>query len=98
MKPLPHVYEVALFGDPKNYATLTVEGVPALRTAPPKDFGGPGDAWSPEHLLLASVETCFMFTFQAVAQLPSLTSCRLSFQAAGQWIVRTGPPVSQTSL
>ena len=39
-----------------------------MRSAPPKDFDGPGDAWSPEHLLLASVESCFMFTFQAIAQ------------------------------
>jgi organic hydroperoxide reductase OsmC/OhrA len=62
------VYKVALSGVPKGYATLVAGGVPALRSAPPKDFDGPGDAWSPEHLLLASVETCFMFTFQAVAQ------------------------------
>jgi len=68
MKPLPHVYEVTLSGVPKGYATLLTEGVPALRSAPPKDFDGPGDAWSPEHLLLASVESCFMFTFQAIAQ------------------------------
>ena len=53
MKPLPHVYEVALSGVPKGYATLVAGGVPALRSAPPKDFDGPGDAWSPEHLLLA---------------------------------------------
>ena len=39
-----------------------------MRSAPPKDYDGPGDAWSPEHLLLASVATCFMFTFRAVAQ------------------------------
>jgi peroxiredoxin-like protein len=68
MKPLPHVYEVVLSGAPTGYATLSTEGVPELRLAPPRDFDGPGDAWSPEHLLLAAVETCFMFTFRAVAQ------------------------------
>jgi organic hydroperoxide reductase OsmC/OhrA len=83
MKPLPHVYEVVLFGDPKNYATLTVEGVPALRSAPPKDFDGPGDAWSPEHLLLASVETCFMFTFQAVAQASKFDFLSLELSGSG---------------
>jgi organic hydroperoxide reductase OsmC/OhrA len=68
MTPLPHLYEVALSGGPPGYATVSAGGVPPLRSAPPKDYDGPGDAWSPEHLLLASVETCFMFTFRAVAQ------------------------------
>jgi peroxiredoxin-like protein len=68
MKPLPHLYEVALSGNLTGYATLSANGVPPLRSAPPKDYDGPGDAWSPEHLLLAAVETCFMFTFRAVAQ------------------------------
>lgn len=68
MKPLPHTYDVRLEGNPTGYATLSSEGVPALRSAPPKDFDGPGDAWSPEHLLLAAVESCFLLTFQAVAR------------------------------
>ena len=67
MKPLPHVYDVRLAGGPTGYATVTVEGAPPLRSAPPLDFDGPGDAWSPEHLLLAAVETCFLFTLRAVA-------------------------------
>ena len=68
MKPLPHSYEVALSGGPTGYATLSTDGVPIMSSAPPKDFDGPGDAWSPEHLLLASVLACFMFTFRAVAR------------------------------
>jgi organic hydroperoxide reductase OsmC/OhrA len=68
MKPLPHCYEIALSGGPSGYATLSTDGVPALSSAPPREFDGPGDAWSPEHLLLASVLACFMFTFRAVAQ------------------------------
>src|SRR6266511_1605142 len=68
MKPLPHLYEVSLSGGPTGHATLLAAGVPPLRSAPPKEFDGPGDAWSPEQFLLAAVETCFMFTFRAVAQ------------------------------
>ena len=68
MKPLPHTYEATLTGGATGYATLSTEGVPPLSSAPPKDFDGPGDAWSPEHLLLASVDACFMFTFRAVAR------------------------------
>jgi organic hydroperoxide reductase OsmC/OhrA len=68
MKPLPHRYTVRLPGGPSGYALATVDGMPDLRTAPPAEFDGPGDAWSPEHLLLASVETCFLFTLRAVAR------------------------------
>ena len=68
MKPLPHDYDVELTGGPQGYATISSAGVPDLTTAPPREFDGPGDAWSPEHLLLASVSSCFLFTFRAVAR------------------------------
>lgn len=67
MKPLPHTYEVKLSGGTEGYATVSGAGVPDLRTAPPLDFDGPGDAWSPEQLLMAAVESCFLFTLRAVA-------------------------------
>jgi len=68
MKPLPHDYDVDLIGGPQGYATISAPGLPDLTTAPPCEYDGPGDAWSPEHLLLASVSSCFLFTFRAVAR------------------------------
>jgi peroxiredoxin-like protein len=68
MKPLPHVYTAVLSGGPDGYAVVAATGVPELRTAPPADFDGPGDAWSPEQFLMAAVETCFLFTLRAVAK------------------------------
>lgn len=68
MKPLPHTYDVTLLGTPTGYATSTSDGLPDLTTAPPREYDGPGDAWSPEHLLLAAVSSCFLFTFRAVAK------------------------------
>ena len=83
MKPLPHSYEVALSGGPAGDATLSTEGVPALSSAPPKEFDGPGDAWSPEHLLLASVLACFMFTFRAVARGSNFDFLSLDLTGSG---------------
>ena len=83
MKPLPHFYEVALSGGPTGYATLSTEGVLTLSSAPPKDFDGPGDAWSPEHLLLASVLACFMFTFRAVARGSNFDFLSLELSGSG---------------
>jgi peroxiredoxin-like protein len=68
MKPLPHLYRAQLSASPDGYVPVSVEGLPQLRINAPADFDGPGDAWSPEHLLMASIETCFVFTLRAVAR------------------------------
>lgn len=83
MKPLPHHYDVHLTGGPSGYAQLSTAGIPELRTAPPAEFDGPGDAWSPEHLLLASVQACFLFTLRAVARQSKLPFTGLELKAAG---------------
>ena len=83
MKPLPHHYDVHLAGGPSGYAELSTAGVPALRTAAPADFDGPGDAWSPEHLLLASVQACFLLTLRAIARLSKLEFTNLELDAGG---------------
>lgn len=83
MKPLPHRYDVELRGGPSGYAQVTTPGIPELRTAPPTSYDGPGDAWSPEHLLLASVQTCFLFTLRAIARLSKLEFSFLELSATG---------------
>ena len=83
MKPFPHEYDVHLAGGPAGYATLSTFGIPNLSTAPPADFDGPGDAWSPEHLFLAAVQTCFLFTLRAVARASKVDFVTLDLDATG---------------
>ena len=83
MKPFPHRYEVRIAGGPEGYATLSSGGVPDLRTAPPLDFDGPGDAWSPEQLLLAAVQACFLLTFRAVAVASRIEFASLAVEGEG---------------
>jgi peroxiredoxin-like protein len=83
MKPLPHRYEVQLTGGQSGYAELRAAGIPLMRTASPPEYDGPGDAWSPEHLLLAAVESCFLFTLRAVARASQLEFVSLDLQAVG---------------
>jgi len=52
-------------------------------SAPPALFGGPGDQWSPEHLLVASVADCFILTFRAVAKASKLDWDHLEAAAEG---------------
>ena len=83
MKPLPHRYDVRLTGGPVGYAALSAPGTPELQSAPPLDYDGPGDAWSPEHLLLAAVGTCFLFTLRAVAKASKVEFLSLDLASEG---------------
>jgi len=83
MKPFPHCYSARLTGGPFAYGDLTAAGVPALRIAPPPQFDGPGDAWSPEELFLAAVESCFLFTLRAMARMSKLEFTELRVDAEG---------------
>ncbi len=84
MKPLPHVYEVQLAGGADGYAKVSSAGIPELQSGPPLDFDGPGDAWSPEHLFLAAVQTCFLFTLRSVARASKLEFVSLELSGAGK--------------
>ena len=83
MKPLPHLYTARLSGGDQAYAMAAATGVAELRLAPPLDFDGPGDAWSPEQLLIAAVGSCLLFTFRAVAQASKLKYTLLEVSVKG---------------
>ncbi|HZQ21996.1 MAG TPA: OsmC family protein [Terriglobales bacterium] len=52
---------------------VEAESIPrTINFAAPPEFGGEPGLWTPEHLLLASVSTCFVSTFRAVAEASKL--------------------------
>ena len=57
--------------------------MPPLQTAQPAEYDGPGNAWSPEHLLLASIQACFLFTLRAIARVSNVEFTKLEVDAAG---------------
>jgi len=68
MQDLPHQYHVQAQGKPGENLDVCVENVPKLTVAPPAQFGGPGDEWSPEDLFMASIASCFILSFRAIAK------------------------------
>ena len=68
MHPYPHLYSVAASARPEGDVPVTSAGLPALVTAPPAEFDGPGDRWSPETLLVAAVADCYLLSFRGVAR------------------------------
>jgi organic hydroperoxide reductase OsmC/OhrA len=80
MHPFPHRYTATATSDADSAGDIGLEspGLPALATAAPEEFGGPGDAWSPETLFVAAVVSCFNLTFRAVAGASKLAWLGLS--------------------
>jgi peroxiredoxin-like protein len=79
----PHHYEASAAGDSTGSVLVQSSGLPALNTAPPRQFGGPGDQWSPETLLVAAAANCFILTFRAVATASKLEWRHLDCTAEG---------------
>lgn len=83
MHPFPHTYAVAATAQPAGDVTLTGHHLPSIASAPPIEFGGPGDRWSPETLLVAAVADCFILTFRAIASMSQLSWISLSCDVDG---------------
>ena len=72
MQNLPHHYTVTATANTEDNVRLSSTGLVDLESAPPVEFGGPGDLWSPETLLAAAVADCFILSFRAVARASKL--------------------------
>ena len=69
MQELPHNYTVqGVTHSNDDGVTLRSKGLPSLDTDLPANFGGSGDRWSPETLLVAAVADCFSLAFRIVAR------------------------------
>jgi len=83
MHPFPHRYALRMDGGPEGTARLHVDGLPVLESAPPREFDGPGDRWSPEHLFVASVTSCLLLTLRAVARASRIVFSTLHVDSEG---------------
>ncbi len=83
MQDLPHHYAVFASADTLSHVVISSEGLPSLDTAAPAEFGGPGDIWSPETLLVGTVANCFVLTFRAIARASRLEWDSLNCDVSG---------------
>ncbi len=84
MQEFPHHYHVGtrVIGTDAD-VVIAGAGLPDLATAPPVEFGGPGDRWSPETLLVAAVCDCFVLGFKTIAAASRLTWSELDVRVTG---------------
>jgi peroxiredoxin-like protein len=79
-----HVYRTSISWTGERKGTSKVQGLPELPVATPPQFpGGHEGIWSPEHLLVAAVESCIMTTFLAIAANSKLEFTQYSSRAEG---------------
>ncbi|PCI22520.1 MAG: osmotically inducible protein OsmC [Piscirickettsiaceae bacterium] len=83
MDAFPHLYKAMVHGIPENALTLSSEKLPAMDVAPPKQFDGPGDQWSPEELLMASLSSCLVLSFRAIAKASKLEWNSIACESQG---------------
>ncbi len=84
MDALPHRYTtIAKGASETSTVTVSAQGVPDISTDAPAEFGGPGNVWSPEGLLMAAVADCFILTFRAISAASKVAWHAIECQATG---------------
>ena len=83
MQQFPHHYSVVAKADTQGDVALAGERLPPIQSAPPTEFGGPGDRWSPETLLVAAVADCFVLTFRGIAGVSRFSWLSLECRVTG---------------
>jgi len=83
MHPFPHHYIVNAAVRPDGDVPLSADGMRVIESAPPKEFDGPGNQWSPEGLLTAAVADCFVLNFRAIAKISKFAWTHLDAKTQG---------------
>ncbi len=91
-KTVEHIYDVDLKWKEGRIGELrSFKLDDTIEVATPPEFpGGVEGIWSPEHLFVASVSSCFMTTFTAIAEYSKLKFEELTVPATGLMSNETG--------
>ena len=83
MQSLPHQYNVTANGKSDDSLTISIDNLADLLIAAPIQFGGPGDKYSPEDLFMASISSCFVLSFRAIARASKLNWLSIQCHSQG---------------
>ncbi len=85
MSTQEHQYEVNITWNEGRVGTMSSPALDeSIKVATPPEFpGGVEGIWSPEHLFVSSVSSCFMTTFLAIAEYSKLDYESLKVEAVG---------------
>src|SRR5579864_4043261 len=79
-----YLYRTSAIWTMKRRGIVSAEDVPrTINFSAPPEFRGEPGLWTPEHLLVAAVGTCFISTFRAIAEASKLEIVGLEASVEG---------------
>lgn len=83
----PHHYPVRVTWESAKQGRMgSSDGLPEITVGAPPEFGGPGGLWSPEHLFVSAIASCYMTTYLAIAGHSRLEVAGLDVPAEGRLV------------
>jgi peroxiredoxin-like protein len=83
MQELPHVYKVNALALPVGHVFLSASDKHDIESSSPREFGGPGNAWSPEELVVAAIADCLVLSFKTIASASKFSWISLECNTEG---------------
>jgi len=80
----PYFYETEIEWKGEKDLKLASGKLPVIEAGAPPEFNGREGNWSPEHLFVASLNTCYMLTLLAIAEFSKIKLESLSSTAKGK--------------
>ena len=77
-------YETEIEWEVEKHGQVQSAGLVPIATGAPPEFKGRAGDWSPEHLLVASLNSCYMLTFIAIAEFSKIAIVSFSASARGK--------------
>jgi len=83
-EPRTFTYETEIEWKGEKEGLVRGPGLPDIRLGTPPEFKGREGVWTPEHLLVASVNGCFLLTLLAIAENSKLALVSATSTATGK--------------
>ena len=85
----PYFYETEIEWKGEKDLKLASGKLPVIEAGAPPEFKGREGNWSPEHLFVASLNTCYTLTLLAIAEFSKIRAGEFVFDGKGK--IRKGP-------
>jgi len=79
-----HFYGTEIKWKGERSLSLAGTGLPVIAAGAPAEFGGREGQWSPEHLLVGSLNACYMLTLLTIAENSKINIVSFSSSAQGK--------------
>lgn len=79
-----YIYGAEIEWKGQRSLNLVGTGLPEVAAGAPPEFGGRDGQWSPEHLLVGSLNACYMLTLLTIAENSKINIVSFSSSAQGK--------------